>query len=227
MTDKNLALALDLETLLERGRGSWPVDDIVRARALARARATIAATPSAPPMAPYRGRGLRMALVASMALAVGATGASAAFHARSLWAPAAPSPVTRAPIPAVSPLALVPSLVPAPSAPQLRPASKPRRLKRVASAEESCTDEVDALQRAQAACARQDFLDALMLIAEDGRRHPNGCLSEEREALRVRSLLASGRASDARRVGAAFTERFPRSVLLARLQETLKASEPR
>jgi len=58
-----------------------------------------------------------------------------------------------------------------------------------------------------------------VLIAEHARRFPNGRLAEEREALRVRSLADSGRMADARRAVAAFGARFPRSVLLPRLQE--------
>jgi hypothetical protein len=74
--------------------------------------------------------------------------------------------------------------------------------------------ELNLLSRAQAAYTRGDFSRALTLIAEHGRRFPNGHLAEEREALRIRSLARSGHADQSGRAEAAFTQRFPRSVLL-------------
>jgi TolA-binding protein len=75
------------------------------------------------------------------------------------------------------------------------------------------------------AYASRDFSSALVLVAEHARRYPNGRLAEEREALRIRSLAGSGRTADARRAIAAFAARFPRSVLLPRLQETPEAAD--
>jgi hypothetical protein len=64
-----------------------------------------------------------------------------------------------------------------------------------------------------------------VVIAEHGRRFPNGRLAEQREALRVKSLAGSGRAEEARHAVAAFAKRFPRSALLQRLQETAGAAD--
>jgi hypothetical protein len=98
---------------------------------------------------------------------------------------------------------------------------KPHRAERPASPQESYAAELKLLNRAQAAYANRDFRGALTLVAEHARRFPNGRLAEEREALRVRSLAASGHPAEARRATAAFAERFPRSVLLPRLRGTL------
>jgi hypothetical protein len=46
-------------------------------------------------------------------------------------------------------------------------------------------------------------------------------LSEEREALRVKALVGLGRIAEAKRAGAAFRKRFPRSALLGRMDELL------
>jgi hypothetical protein len=91
-----------------------------------------------------------------------------------------------------------------------------RRPARPATVQESYAAELDLLQRAQVAYADGALVDALAMIAAHGRRFPNGRLAEEREALRVRALTRAGRAEEAQRAAAAFAERFPRSVLLAR-----------
>ena len=105
-------------------------------------------------------------------------------------------------------------------APEPPAAVKPPRAARTANAQESYAAELRLLHRAQVAYAGEDFSAALMLVAEHARRFPNGRLAEEREALRVRSLAGAGRSEDARRATAAFAARFPRSVLLPRLQQT-------
>jgi hypothetical protein len=77
------------------------------------------------------------------------------------------------------------------------------------------------LQPARQAVARNDFGAALAAISEHQRRFAAGRLTEEREALRVKTLLGLGRVAEARAVGATFRERFPRSVLLGRIDEML------
>ena len=79
--------------------------------------------------------------------------------------------------------------------------------------------EFDLLRRAHEAYAARDYSRALTIVADHGARFPNGVLAEEREALRVRSLAASGRETEARRAAAAFAGRFPRSVLLPRVRK--------
>jgi hypothetical protein len=74
--------------------------------------------------------------------------------------------------------------------------------------------ELHLMRQARAAVARGDFAAALSPIAEHSHRFKNGRLVEEREALRVKTLLGLGRSNEARRAAAAFRARFPRSVLL-------------
>jgi len=210
----------EVEEMVENGRTVRALPDVVRARALARARATIAAaeasTPAVLPAAAARGRGVRVAAAASLTLLLGAAGAVAALRAGALDL-FRPAPASPAIAPARS--APVASEPPPRAAPEPPAAVKPRP-GRTATAQESYAAELRLLHRAQVAYAGDDFSAALMLVAEHTRRFPSGRLAEEREALRIRSLAASGRADDARRATAAFAARFPRSVLLPRLQQT-------
>jgi hypothetical protein len=216
----------DLQVLVERARTIPRTPDVVRARAMARARATVA-TATASPAAlavPARGRGLRIALAASVALLIGAASAAAALRG---WIPQGPEP---SPQPGPRLLVPAPASVPNHPAPPAVPSAampiaKPQRAARLPSAQESYAAELELLQRAQAAYTQRDFSNALILVAEHGRRFPNGRLAEQRDALRVRSLVGSGRANEARRAVAAFALRFPRSVLLQRLRETARAAE--
>ena len=77
--------------------------------------------------------------------------------------------------------------------------------------------ELELLQRAQAAYTRHEFSSALTLLDDHSRRFPRGHLAEERDALRVRCLLGAGRGGEAHRAAVAFGIRFPRSVLLPRV----------
>jgi hypothetical protein len=214
----------ELEALLEQGRVIRPLPDVVRARSLTRARATVAtATVLLPePMPMVRMRLLPIAIAAGLALVVGATVAVAALRSQS--------PRSHQPVPATSPRVLPPERVSAINLPELpsedstsgqlaaaqgpSPTKQARRTGRLPTALESDTAELELLQRAQTAYVRRDFSGALALVAEHGRRFPNGRLTEEREALRVRLLASSGRDDEANRAAAAFANRFPRSALL-------------
>lgn len=207
----------DLDTLLERGRSIRRLPDVVRARALTRARAAIAAAARYPETALPRGRGraIRIALAASIILMIGAAGAGAALlierrHRLELPVDSSAEPVLPPPAPEHSRRSADPTPAPAAKAGPARPAP--------AITLESYAAELALLQRVQAAYIKRDYLAALALVAEHGRRFPNGRLAEEREAFRIRSLAASGRSEEARRATAAFGHRFPRSVLLPRLR---------
>jgi hypothetical protein len=214
----------NVEALLARGRIVKPVPDVVRARSLARARAAVAAavTPHPEPIPSRWRRALPVAIAASLALAAGAAGAVAALHGRAPQDPT-PAPPMR---PAAAPPVRAPMLASPPASPavvtQDNSTAKPQRATRPVSPHESYAAELGLLQRAQVAYAGRDFSAALALVAEHGRRFPNGRLAEEREALRVRSLAGSGRTDEAARVAALFAERFPRSVLLPRLRQELR-----
>jgi hypothetical protein len=104
--------------------------------------------------------------------------------------------------------------------------ASPIRPARTGPKEDAFTGELELLQRAHAAFTRRDFSLALTLVAERTRRFPRGQLAEQREALRVRSLAGSGHADEAHRAAAAFAVRFPRSVLLSRVEGSPESSEP-
>ena len=86
---------------------------------------------------------------------------------------------------------------------------------------EAYTKELRVLQPARQAVARGDFGSALAAIADHQSQYPSGKLAEEREALRVKALLGLGRTAEARRAGASFLARFPRSALRGRIEEML------
>jgi hypothetical protein len=77
------------------------------------------------------------------------------------------------------------------------------------------------LQPALEAVARRDFATSLSAITAHQRRFPAGQLAEEREGLRVKTLLGLGRIPEAVHAGALFRERFPHSALLGQIQELL------
>lgn len=217
----------EIEALLRPHRIQRQVPPALRARVLARARATLAgeaiAPASAPPPAPVSiapgRRLLRIAVVASIAIAGAAVGAVAGLHGRSLRvpevAPPESAPQVEAPIGEVGARPNTPpATVKEPAAP-----ARTSHAMRAAPKSDPFTAELELLQRAQAAYTRRDLSIALAVIAEHARRFPNGHLAEQREALRVRSLAGAGRADEAHRAAAAFAARFPRSVLLPRVEE--------
>jgi len=107
---------------------------------------------------------------------------------------------------------------------------EPSSNSRVVESSRTATDsgayalELRLLQRAHQAVARNDFASALATIAEHERRFASGRLIEEREALRVKALVGLGRSAEARRTAALFRERFPRSILVRRIDDMLQTS---
>jgi hypothetical protein len=86
---------------------------------------------------------------------------------------------------------------------------------------ETYAKELRVLQPARQAVARQDFAAALSAVEEHQHVFPSGRLTEEREALRIKALLGLGRVAEAEHAAAAFRARFPRSVLVGRIDEML------
>jgi len=209
----------DVEALLERGRIIVPVPDVVRARSLARARAIMGVAVALPPkpMLAWWRRGLPLAAAASVALVVSTASALVAFRIRAVKDPAPPAPPMSPASAASAPIPMLVQLPPVAVDPLPSPAAHPQRLVRQVPSLESYAAELDLLQRTQVAYAGHDFSGALALVAEHGRRFPNGRLAEEREALRIRSLVAAGRTAEANRAAASFADRFPRSAMLPRL----------
>ena len=242
---KRRALELDpeLESLLHFRKVARQLPDDVRARVLARSRAFMSAIgnvgtstgdlPGGPHRRPEaagspRGRqggGLRrLAIAAAFAILAGAAGAVAALRSRAADAPPAAFPASTGslPIPVREETDLDPELATLTAAPATAThhavTSRPHPVPKARGADPLA--EVELLQHAHLAYARRDFRGALALVAEHARRFPDGPLAEECEALRVESLLAAGHAVEARRAGAAFAARFPRSVLLPGIEET-------
>ena len=72
--------------------------------------------------------------------------------------------------------------------------------------------QADLLAKAWQALARKDTAATLKILDDDRRLHPDGALSEEREAMRVQALLAADRKPDARTHAEQFLARWPKSV---------------
>jgi hypothetical protein len=218
---ENQVIEQEVEAVIEQGRQIPPAPDVVRARLLARARAAFAASVASPHVIPALStttvwRGRRIAVAASVLLVFVAAAAGAAFHARIASAPdTAPTPPLVPAPPAVR--ASVPSIPPV-QPPEPVPSTRTQRPRRTITPQESYAAELQLLQRAQSEYASHELANALVLLAEHGRRFPKGRLAEEREALRVRSLARAGRGDDARRALASFANRFPHSAFLPRLQ---------
>ena len=224
MTQQNPRVDYEVEALIRSGRVIEPVPDVVRARSLARARALMDTGQVLPPEAltTRRPLGRSLALAAGLLLVAGAAAAIAAWQDRE-QNQGAPRTMPAAAILA-HPAQVKPALDPV-QTPLVLPeetASRPARARRPSLPQESYAAELELLQRAQVQYAGGNYVAALSLCAEHGRRFSHGRLVEEREALRIHLLTSSGRVEDARRATATFAERFPRSVLLPKLRSELK-----
>jgi hypothetical protein len=217
----------DVEALLASERDVVAQPDDLRRRAFLRARAALSASASPTAARAVFSWEWRWAAAVASVLVAG-TLATAAIKARLWGAPPAAEPAPRvAPVAAPVPRLPAPSPEPSPSidepaqaalTPAPRPvAAPPRALTRA----EGYALELRLLQSARAAVARADVSAAMAAIAEHERRFPTGQLTEEREALRVLALAGAHRSEEARRAAATFRKRFPRSMLLARMNDAL------
>jgi len=216
---------IDLQALFESGKEVPRQPELVRARVLARARAAaVSPVPATAklPSAQLQVRRYAVTLAASAALALGLAGAVHALSGR--WSrghePAGAAPATNAAVPAASMRGNAEtSAVPAASAAALPPAATPSSLpeadgagrtnpmrphaRRLAEPQAVYDSELKLMRGAHTAYAAHAFANALVLVGEHARKFPTGVLAEEREALRVRCLLGSGRTSRRRASGAA------------------------
>lgn len=145
----------------------------------------------------------------------------------------------RARVVATAPPALAPT--PAPAAP---PAGRPERQPPpadVASAEippvkpehvarpegrerdRGLAAERALIEQARSALAREKSAAALAALERHAREFPQGEFEEERESLQVQALVGLGRFEQARKTGARFHRRFPRSIFGAVVDEALKS----
>lgn len=147
------------------------------------------------------------------------------------WATRAPSPIAPSPRPRPVPVVVAPLAptappviaAPAPSPPVIEaPAPPPTAPVAVAPREErdDLPAELRWIERAQTALAANDPAAAQAALRGHARAFPRGHLSEEREALAVQVLCASGRADEARRAAAVFVARHPTSPQAARVRRT-------
>jgi outer membrane protein assembly factor BamD (BamD/ComL family) len=67
-----------------------------------------------------------------------------------------------------------------------------------------------------------DYAKALQALQAHFRRFPTSVLAEEREALEIKTLAASGRVAEARSRAARFAARFPQSLFLRSIDESTK-----
>jgi hypothetical protein len=216
-----------MKALLRYGRTVHPLPDIVRERVIQRALSYLAsASESSVPTTAVISVGppwQRMAPAAAAFLALVAAGAVAAFRGHVPLEQVIARRSATAAVSLPDARALDDRSISSPPAePTIRTteprASSPRP-------RDSYAPELRLLGRANLAYAKRDFAGALTLLLEHSRRFPMGRLAEERDALRVRALVASGRTIEARRAADAFDKRFPRSVLRPRVEETLRVME--
>ena len=217
-----------LAVLLHAAKGIPLLPDVVRARALLRARAIVEAriawTDDAPITAAARPRCQRwrpyVSAMAALLLGTGIGGVAVAFSLARLRPQPASAPISDRPLAVVATAARTAApVVDRKIATPVKAAPRLRQPGRTVTARESYAEEIELLEKAQAALARRDFGGALAQLAEHARRFPRGRLAEDREAMRVRLLASSGRPGDARRAEIAFADQFPRSVLLPHLRE--------
>ena len=106
--------------------------------------------------------------------------------------------------------------VPAPP-PIASPTSRPT----VDEPADTSSAERQVLDTARQALSRGDAQAAWAAVGEHERQFPRGRLTEEREALAVRALVALGQGGAARRRAALLRARFPRSIFLPAVDSAL------
>jgi hypothetical protein len=154
-------------------------------------------------------------------IAVGVAALALSWWATRPTAPVAPPPSPR-PTPAlVAPIApTAPPVIASPAPPVITAPSPPPRVLAPRVERDDLPAELRWIERAQSALAAHDPAAAQAALRSHGRLFPHGHLAEEREALAVQVLCASGRADEARRAAAAFVERHPTSPQAARVRRT-------
>ncbi len=101
------------------------------------------------------------------------------------------------------------------AAPALEPA--------IAEPGASLAEQVALLETARAALVRKDASAALLTLESHARRYPTSPLTEEREALTIKSLVLAGRVEQARAQLTQFERQFPGSLMLPALRESFGA----
>lgn len=112
---------------------------------------------------------------------------------------------------------------PAPSSSATPPEPLPeKRTAPVASVGTSLLVERRLVDSARAAFTAGDYDACLARLDEHARRHPEGRLAEEREALAVRALAAFGRGAEAKERGLRFLQAHPDSLMEPVVRDVLR-----
>ena len=233
MNDRGLErLSAEMESLLAKERNFPEEGAELRARVMTRARVALRDVPT-PSTRSFWQRRMPLLVAAALvfAFAAAAIAARQELSGATGQVPNSPPPkgahpgpagVTEPGSPAVQgPTNPPKSELPSEQSEQAGVAPPPRRTP-AADGSDADALELGLLQRARAAVAAGEFSAALQSIAEHQRRFPAGRLREEREALRIKALAGLGRDDEARRAAERFRERFPRSVLSSRIEETAR-----
>jgi len=85
----------------------------------------------------------------------------------------------------------------------------------------SLAEQQALLDVARAEFARSDYAATLRTLAAHSARFPRSVLSEEREALQIKALAAGDRVPEARSLAARFQTRYPRSLLLPSVKDSV------
>jgi hypothetical protein len=114
------------------------------------------------------------------------------------------------------------------AAPAVRAVHAPPRAEQAARTEVRERDrnlaaERALIEQARTALAREQDAAALAALERHARDFPQGVLEEERESLRVQAMVGLAQFDQARKMGARFHRRFPRSIFGAVVDEALKS----
>jgi hypothetical protein len=108
-----------------------------------------------------------------------------------------------------------------PESPLLSSAAAPSGRARTSGHAAGLAAQQALLDEARKALAQGDDSAALRAIELHTRRYPESVMIEEREALAIKALVGKGRNAEARSRGERFRARFPRSLLMSSIDETL------
>jgi hypothetical protein len=129
-----------------------------------------------------------------------------------LRATTSPPPAILSAAPRVVIVNVPPSAAPAPALPDTASVPRPSALPSSSLVEGGLAAERALIDRARAALARGDTAATERAVELHRSRFPKGQLSEEREAIAIRALRASGRSGEAKQREADFARTYPDSV---------------
>jgi hypothetical protein len=232
MNEPNEMRSPELARLIAAERAAGQLPAPARARIWEGIESSLLLPPVSP--GPSVGRALRRALlsrgaVAAVSVALGGVGGmKLQAHRDQLSQLAAPVPVTvvapAAPTPVSPPLT-----APAPPPPPTKTVARVREPAPVLPSNKPTTEAQSALSRertaidtARTALARGDAKGALQLLVAHAHDFPAGAFAEEAAALRIQALLRSGAEPEAREAAAEFRAKYPRSLILPALEQSLK-----